>query len=193
MDKFIQQVKTYYEKYGGTATIAVRAGNNIIVGGLQEGIQNFDLKEKLQGEQKLIQKVFKKRKGTNAIIISSLNYTTVVAQSGRTIPPLLDDLAQIVGPSVRCSKTQNATEVLSKLIGRNACMIKNKGAFATGRTLDEANTTTRVLEKGAKAFIESSMIGGVKPISKIEAVLMHFIYKKKYSKLDQNMKIKEMQ
>lgn len=192
MSKLIELLKSYYEKYGTAATIAMKDGEKFFVASPGNDINEYSLCDKHKGNISIINSVFNRKKSINAVIISSQNYTTVVSQTGATVPPLLDDLAQIVGPSVRCAKSINAFSVLRALIGRNACLIKNSGALAAGRTLDEADTATLVLEKGCKAFIESAMIGGAKPIRKAEAALMHIIYKKKYSKLDQQTKLKEM-
>ncbi len=192
MSKLIEQLKKYYEKYGTEATIALKDGEKFFVASSEKDIAEYSLKDKFEGDISIINGIFNRKKGINAIIISSQNYTTVVSQTAATVPPLLDDLAQIVGPSVRCVKSISVSGVLRALIGRDACLIKNRGALAAGRTLNEADTATLVLEKGCKAFIESAMIGGAKPIKKAEAVLMHIIYKKKYSKLDQQTKLKEM-
>lgn len=193
MSKLIELLKSYYEKYRTEATIALKDGEKFYVASPGKDVAEYSLSDTVEGNISIIKSVFSRKKGINAIIISSHNYTKVVAQTGATVPPLLDDLAQIVGPSVYCAKSNTAFSVLRALIGRNACLIKNNGALATGRTLDEADTATLVLEKGCKAFIESAMIGAAKPIRKAEAVLMHIIYKKKYSKLDQQTKLKEMQ
>lgn len=193
MERYIQQVKLYFDNYDKKAIIALRIKNSMIVASLDKKIEIYDLDDNTNACNEILSGIFKKKKDINAIIISKLKYTTIVSQTEATIPPLLDDLAQIVGPSVKCAKTFSASQILKKLSGRNACMIAGSGALAVGRTLDEANTTTMVLEKGAKSFIESSMIGGTKPISKFESILMHIIYKKKYSKIDQTNKLKEMQ
>ncbi|MFW5779947.1 MAG: class II aldolase/adducin family protein [Bacillota bacterium] len=192
MTELKKQVQSYFEKYEKSAIVALRVKDKMIIAMPNKDIEVLQIKNKAEGDKGLCQNIFKFKKTINAVIISSLCHTKVISQSCMTIPPILDDLAQIVGPSVRCSKSDNIMNILSKLMGRNACTIKNRGAVAIGRTLDEADTATKVLEKGAKAFIESSMIGGAKPISKFESVIMHIIYKLKYSKKDQRAKLKEL-
>ncbi|HHU42771.1 MAG: hypothetical protein QM214_07300 [Bacillota bacterium] len=192
MTELIERVRAYFEEYDKLATVALRIKDQMIVAQPEKEIKVIPLNKKAEGLNKICQKIFKMKKSINAVIISSLCHTKVIAQSCVTVPPILDDLAQIVGPSVRSSKKGGATSILFKLIGRNACVVKNKGAVAIGRTLDEADTATKVLEKGAKAYIESTMIGGAKPISKIESTLMHIVYKLKYSKQDQSEKLEEL-
>lgn len=192
MTELKKQVQLYFEKYDKSATVALKLKDKMIIASPDRDVEVLQISHQSEGDRWLCQNIFKAKKGINAVIISQLCHTKVIAQSGVTIPPILDDLAQIVGPSVRCSKSDNIMSILSRLVGRNACTVKNKGAVAIGRTLDEADTATKVLEKAAKAFIESSMIGGAKPISKFESVLMHIVYKLKYSKKDQSAKLKEL-
>lgn len=192
MEKYKQQVKTYFNKYNQQAVIALRKVDSVVIASPQKDMEIVDLNSNSEGINAVITATLKAKKDINAIIISGLKYTKIVSQTKAVIPPLLDDLAQIVGPSVKCAQL-SSKDIKRKLSGRNACTVEGEGAFAIGRTLDEADTATKVLEKGSKAFIESTMIGGAKPIRKFEAVLMHIIYKKKYSKLDQTNKIKEMQ
>ncbi|HHT83709.1 MAG: class II aldolase/adducin family protein [Christensenellales bacterium] len=194
MDKYYQAVKAYFEKYDKKATIILKGGEKIYIASPgNDEVAAVGLNEAADGEALVAQSVFAQKKDINAVIISSLKFSSVVADTGVTTPPLLDDLAQIVGPSVRTASYFDAVQILKKLKGRNACLVKGKGAVAVGRTLDEADTATLVLEKAAKAFVEAAAIGGVKPIRKLEAVLMHIVYKNKYSKIDQTEKIKEMQ
>lgn len=194
MEKYKKTVKEYFDKYQKQAVIAQKVDDKIVIASPNiEAVEVVSSKDALKGSYGLIRDILTAKKDINAIIISGQKFTKVVSQTGLTIPPLLDDLAQIVGPTVRCSSCLNTKEILKKLSGRNACLIKDTGALVTGRTLDEADTATNVLEKGAKSFIRSTVIGGTKPIRKFEAILMHIIYKKKYSKIDQTTKVKEMQ
>jgi len=83
-------------------------------------------------------------------------------------------------------------DVIKTLKGRNACLVKGAGALSLGRTLDEAHTGALVLEKGAKAFMEATVLGGAKKIGLVDGLLMNFVYKKKYSKADQELKMEEL-
>lgn len=132
--------------------------------------------------------IYAKRKDINAILHTVPFNASTVAEVGVTIPGILDDMVQIVGPTIRTARVNDARGVLPALKGRNACLLKNEGMIATGRTLDEAYTACLVLEKAAKSFIEATAIGGGKAIPYIEARLQNFVYKKKYSKADQSDK-----
>lgn len=104
-----------------------------------------------------------------------------------TLKPILDDMAQIDGISVRTASSNTAAEVVVALSGmRNACFLPDAGAVVTGRTLDEVFTATLVLDKAANAEILAESKGGTKPLNIIEAFLEHAVYKLKYSKKNQS-------
>jgi L-fuculose-phosphate aldolase len=117
-----------------------------------------------------------------------MNASTCAA-ARREVPAVLDDLAQIIGPSVRVAKyalpstKKIMKETVKALKGRNAVLLANHGAVCIGRDLDETFVACQVLEKGCKAFIEAEFLGGAKGISKFESWIMHQVYLKKYSKL----------
>ncbi len=136
--------------------------------------------------------IYNKRNDINAIICTASPHAQCVGKTGVAIPAVLDDIAQIVGPTTKVAKSAGHKEVLSALKGRNGCIIKDGEAVCIGRTLDEAYTASLVLEKGAKVFIEASVLGEIKSIAYLEAMLMHYIYKKKYSHADQMAKLADI-
>jgi len=143
---------------------------------------------KPSSERKLHAAVYRDRKDIRAVIhVHSVN-ASVVASARREVPPILDDLAQIVGPSVRVadyalpSTGAIVRKTLKALRGRNAALMANHGAICLGRDLEEVFTCCEVLEKGCRAFIEAEFLGGAVGISRFEAALMHQYYLKKYSR-----------
>ncbi|MGY5874377.1 MAG: class II aldolase/adducin family protein [Candidatus Thorarchaeota archaeon] len=146
---------------------------------------------KPSSEMKMHVEIYKSRKKIGAIIhIHSMNASTVAA-ARREIPPILDDMAQIIGPSVRVAKyalpstKKLVKETVKALKGRNAALMANHGAVCLGRDMEEAFTCAFVLEKTCKAFIEAEFLGGAKTISKFEAHIMHQYYLRKYSKIEE--------
>ncbi len=117
-----------------------------------------------------------------AVVHAHPDYVSAVAKAGVTIPAVIDDMAQIVGPTCR---TVDGKEAAAKeLKKRNSCLIKGDGAVTTGRTLNEAFTCMMVLQKAAICFVSASVLGGNVVINGFEARLMRFVYKKKYSKIN---------
>jgi L-fuculose-phosphate aldolase len=139
-------------------------------------------------EKELHCEIYRTRKTTHAIIHTHQMNASTVAAARREVPPILDDMAQIIGPSVRVAEyalpsTKKITKkTVRALKGRNAALMANHGAVCVGRDLEEAFVVCQVLEKACKAFIEAEFLGGAKSINKIEAHLMRQIYLKKYSR-----------
>jgi L-fuculose-phosphate aldolase len=144
---------------------------------------------KPSSEFKMHSGIYNDRKDVNAIIHTHQMNASTCAAARREVPAVLDDLAQIVGPSVRVadyalpSTNKIVKATLKALKGRNAALMANHGAVCVGRDLEEAFVVCQVLEKGCKAFIEAEFLGGAKHINKFEAWMMHQVYLKKYSKL----------
>lgn len=142
-------------------------------------------------EEVLLHKsIYQKHKNANCIMHTSPVNSNTIATAGVTIPPILDDMAQIIGPTARTAKQNNIKSILKALKNRNACFIPNNGMIAFGRTLDEAYTACLVLEKAAHTFIWAEAVGGCKPVGMIGAYLECLVYRKKYSKINQDTLLK---
>lgn len=135
--------------------------------------------------------IYAAREDISCIMHTTPANATVCANASVTIPPVLDDMSQIVGANIKTAKDGSAAAMVKALKGRNACLIKNEGMLSSGRTLDEAFTACFVLEKAAKTFIEGTCLGGCVKLGLIDANLQRFIYKKKYSKANQAAKSAE--
>jgi len=142
---------------------------------------------KPSSEKELHCEIYRTRKKIHSVIHTHQMNASTVAAAQREVPPILDDMAQIIGPSVRVAayalpSTKKITKkTVSALKGRNAALMANHGAVCIGRDLEEAFVVCQVLEKACKAFIEAEFLGGAKSINKFEAHLMHQIYIRKYS------------
>jgi len=142
---------------------------------------------KPSSEKELHCEIYRTRKNIHAVIHTHQMNASTVAAAHREVPPILDDMAQIIGPTVRVAdyalpSTKKITKkTVRALKGRKAALMANHGAVCIGRDLEEAFVVCQVLEKACKAFIEAEFLGGAKGINKFEAHLMHQIYIRKYS------------
>ncbi|MEG1791522.1 MAG: class II aldolase/adducin family protein [Clostridia bacterium] len=136
-------------------------------------------------EALLHKSIYEKREDIACIMVTSPIASLTVAGVNATVPPVLDDMAQIVGPTAKTAKTNDATSIVSALKGRGACLLNGIGSLSTGRTLDEAFTACLVLDKACYTFIMSAAVGGSKPVSKLSSIIEHKVYQKKYSKINQ--------
>lgn len=144
-------------------------------------------KIKPSSEKDLHCEIYRTRKEINAVIHTHQLNASIVAATGREIPPILDDQAQILGISVRVAKyAPSASDKITKntvkaLKNRMAALMANHGAVCIGRDLDEAFVACQILEKTSKAFIDSEILGGAKSIGKKEAKRLHHDYLENYS------------
>lgn len=111
-----------------------------------------------------------------------------VAAARREVPPVLDDFAQIVGPSLRCAdyalpgSSSMARRSVAAMRGRMAVLLANHGAVAAGRDMKEAILCARMVEKGCRVFIEAQFLGGAASLAPLEAWAMHKVFLAKYSR-----------
>jgi L-fuculose-phosphate aldolase len=139
-------------------------------------------------EVKMHALIYQKYPNINAIIHTHQMNASTCAVAGKEVPTVLDDFAQIVGPTVKVAPyalpgTKKLTNGVAKALkGRKACLLANHGAVCVGDDIDDAFVVSEVLEKNCKAYIESSFLGQTNTINKFEAYLMHQVYLRKYSK-----------
>lgn len=122
-------------------------------------------------EAEIHRQLHNQRKDIGAIIHSHSPYATAVSCLHRPIPPIVEELAQIIGGQVECSTyvpagqhTRLAEAVLSRIGEVNAVLVANHGAVCCGRTLAEAFVTCQILEKAAWILIAANSLGTPVPI-----------------------------
>ncbi|MBU0927818.1 MAG: class II aldolase/adducin family protein [Spirochaetes bacterium] len=144
---------------------------------------------KPSSEKTLHMEIYRTRGEAMAVVHTHSMSASTVAAARREVPPILDDLAQIVGPSIRVAdyslpgSRKMARTVLRAMSGRMAALMANHGAVAIGRSADEAILCAQIVEKGCRAFVEAEFLGGAKSLPRLEAAIMHEVYLRKYSKL----------
>ncbi len=132
--------------------------------------------------------IYKKRKDVNYIRHTKDENVVTISRKGRTIKPLLDDFAQLCGPVVKTAifnpnSTLCSSKKVAKALGnRNAVFLKDNGAVCVADNEFNAGAVELVMEKHAKTAVGAELYADVKPIGTIDAHLMNFIYKIKYSK-----------
>ena len=132
--------------------------------------------------------VYKKRADVNFISHSKDPYTVACSKMGKTMRPLIDDFAQIVGVTVKSAKYDpnnslaTSKKVVKKLKGRNAVLLENNGALCVAGSEYDAGAIEFITNKGAKIQISAQMFDKVEPINPLETRIMRLVYKLKYSK-----------
>ena len=141
-------------------------------------------------EKEVHRQIYVKRPDIGAIIHCHSTYATAVSVAGVDIPPILEEVAQLIGDGIRCTKEyvragehEKLGEQAAAFIYQNAAvLIKNHGPVCCGKDLDEAFLCSMVVEKAAKIFL--SLETGLHAVSiPAEAVaLEHDRYKNTYGK-----------
>lgn len=106
--------------------------------------------------------------------LSRAPFTAAWAASGRPLPALLDDLAQLAGVQVPA-----ADRIPGRRPRAEALLLKNRGALVWG---SDAEALAMVVEKAARAALGAQGLGGAKAFPGWEAALMRWVYRTSYSK-----------
>lgn len=122
--------------------------------------------------------------------IKHMTNLDIVAVSclSETIKPMLDDLAQIAGPNIRCASwvegdTDRGTkDIVAGLKGRNAVFVQGTGALAIGTSESDVNAVELVMAKGCESEIGANIFMRPNYINPLECTIMRTIYVTKYSK-----------
>jgi L-fuculose-phosphate aldolase len=142
---------------------------------------------KPSSEKELHCEIYRTRQEVNAVIHTHQMNASTVAAAQREVPSVLDEMIQIIGPTIRVAEyalpsTKKITrKTVRALVDRNAALMANHGAVCIGSNLDEAFVVCQVLEKACKAFIETEFLGGTKSVQPFETQLMYQYYLHKYS------------
>ncbi len=122
--------------------------------------------------------------GVKAITHCKSRNVAAVSRQGKTLRPLLDDLAQIAGVDIRCVPPQ-ASRITWGLWNRSAVLLKDAGALCIGASPEETEITARLLEKGCLARRFADRIPGCRPLEREDALLQRLIYVTQYAKRKQ--------
>lgn len=103
-----------------------------------------------------------------------------VSSLGKTMKPLLDDFAQICGPTVKC--VSSPEKCAKALKGKNAVLVKDRGALCCGKVEGDVQAVDMIMSKSCLTLLTSKVFGKAKAINPVEAHLMRIVYTLKYSK-----------
>lgn len=130
--------------------------------------------------------IFKKREDVNAVIHTHSTYATALACAHKPIPPIVEELVQVVGGDVRVARyalpgtEELAANVLTAARDRYAVLLANHGMVGMAKSLSEAFKICRIVEKAAKITILSNIVGQPVPISYEDVQTMREYYLKHY-------------
>lgn len=114
--------------------------------------------------------IYKARPDVGAVIHTHSVYASALAAVGKSIPPFLDEMVQIIGGSIDVAEygipgsEQLAENVVKTLGDRNAVLLSNHGAVCCGKDLDKALEVAEEVERIAKIYVLSMVLGGPKSL-----------------------------
>ncbi len=137
-------------------------------------------------ETEIHRAVLNKKSNVGAIIHSHSPYATAVSCLHQSIPVFVEDMAQIIGGEVRCTRyipagqhKEIAAEVGNTIGEENAVLLANHGVLCCGRDLEEALVASQILEKAALMMLAAGGAGKVFPIPEdlVKSERHRFLYK----------------
>ena len=105
-------------------------------------------------------------------------YILECAKGNRALLPYLDDFAQMIGLRARIADDSPAA-IARALHGRNAVLVRGRGALCTGENADEAVAAAMIVSKNCAAALYAQKSG---PLSAADCALQRVVYLKKYSR-----------
>lgn len=143
------------------------AGKDMVVLNLQGEVVEGE--HRPSTEYLLHQAIYQARPDVNAIVHTHSIYASALAVARQPIPPILEDLVQMVGggvpvaPYARAGTPELAKVAAETLGSLGAVLLANHGVVGVGRTLEEALVVCQIVEKSANVYIWASLAG--EPVS----------------------------
>lgn len=130
--------------------------------------------------------IYQRRPDVAAVIHTHSPYATACAAARRCVPPVVEDMAQVVGGAVEVAPyalpgtVELAHGAVAVLAQKYAVLLANHGLIGVGQTLGEAFTVCKLVEKAAQVFIYAQLLGGASVLSDGDVATMHEYYLRCY-------------
>ncbi|NLZ92941.1 MAG: class II aldolase/adducin family protein [Firmicutes bacterium] len=141
---------------------------------------------KPSSEWRLHAACYQQREDCKAVIHTHSIYATAFAVAHAPIPPVVEDLVQIVGGGVDVAdyalpgSPELAENTLKALGAKNAVLLANHGLIGLGRDLTEALNVCRIVEKTAQVVVAAKMLGQLQELSPADIHSMRQFYLTSY-------------
>lgn len=160
-----------------SAALRLDSGGYILLKRDGEGWQESTVADPPRGD--LFGELFRRRRKINCVLETRQQQAALVQE---TIPPILDDQAQLLGPTLRVLPAGSCARGIAHGLRRRYAVILDGGrVICLGRNPEEAWVGAQLTEKTARAFTGAAQLGGARAINRLEAWIMHQFYLLKYS------------
>ncbi|MCY6483412.1 class II aldolase/adducin family protein [Clostridium aestuarii] len=132
--------------------------------------------------------IYKNREDVNAVIHTHSIYTCTVAATREDVPPVLDEMAQIVGGGIKTAKyglpgsPELARNCVEALDDRMAVLLANHGGVCVGKDLQDAFKITNVVEVSLKSYCLAKAMGNPVALDDKDVDFMRDFFLNKYGK-----------
>ena len=130
--------------------------------------------------------IYKNFKNINAVMHTHSTYASAFAVCREDIPPIIEDMVQIAGGSIRVAEyalpgtVELAQKVVKAMGDRNACLLANHGLTGMGRNIEEAYKVCLIVEKSAQIAYISKNLGEPFILSDKDIEIMREYYLNSY-------------
>ena len=130
--------------------------------------------------------IFAGRPEVRAIVHTHSVYATAFAVARQAIPPVVEDMAQVVGGAVDVADyalpgtEQLAENALYALGAKSAVILASHGLVGVSATLGEALKVCQIVEKTAQAVLFARQLGPVFSLSEEDIITMRSFYLTSY-------------
>jgi L-fuculose-phosphate aldolase len=121
-----------------------------------------------------------------AIAHTHSTYAGALAAARQPLPPVMEDVAQIIGGTVRVAAYAApgtellAAHALAALQNQKAALLANHGVVTWGADLAEALLVAEIVEKAAQIYYLSRAFGGAVVLTDDEVRTLHEFYEQHY-------------
>jgi L-fuculose-phosphate aldolase len=122
-------------------------------------------RRKPSSEINLHKAIYRERRDIQGIVHTHSLYASAFAVTRKPLPPISEEMAQILGGEVRVAPyapagTVELADTAVKTLGNSAAVfLANHGLVGVGRTLGEAFLVCQIVEKGAHTYLLSQLMG----------------------------------
>jgi L-fuculose-phosphate aldolase len=122
-------------------------------------------RRKPSSEINLHKAIYRERRDIQGIVHTHSLYASAFAVTRKPLPPISEEMAQILGGEVKVAPyapagTVELADAAVKALGDSAAVfLANHGLVGVGRTLGEAFLVCQIVEKGAQTYLLSQLMG----------------------------------
>jgi L-ribulose-5-phosphate 4-epimerase len=158
--------------------------DNLVVVDLNGKVIEGDLKPSVDMATHLY--IYRNMPDVSSVIHTHSTYASAFAATGKPIPVCLTAMADFfgrdipIGELVLIGEEEIGKEIVCKIGGSKAIIMKNHGPFTVGKSVNEALKAAIFLEESAKTLIMAKILGEPQSIPGSMVKILHKNYNEKY-------------